>query len=230
MFSDHIIQYSGDNYSGQSFIEAGKASTLVNLTPTEADPRINATFIYNSYNRTSNGKIVNLFPRLNKGNNAFPQLNKYGDLSYNGTTTSRNLILFRYADILLLRAEVENELSGPANAYGYVNQLLLRARTTSSGTTTQPANWDGTTVANQEDFRARILKEREYELNGEGHEWFDMRRRGLGYFQEQIDHHNAAVVFYKSTNNKDFIFENIETQMNIPIPLIEISGNRLISE
>jgi hypothetical protein len=74
------------------------------------------------------------------------------------------------------------------------------------------------------------MKEREFELNGEGHEWFDMRRRGLGRFQEQVDHHNAAVDFYGSINNADFIFENIENEMVIPIPLAEISGNNLINE
>ena len=138
--------------------------------------------------------------------------------------------MFRYADVLLLRAEVENELSGPGSAYTFVNQVLARARTTSSGPTQEPADWNTTSVPTKEAFRERIMKEREYELNGEGHEWFDMRRRGLGRFQEQIDHHNAAVAFYKSEGNKDFVFENIETEMSIPIPLSEISTNNLINE
>lgn len=230
MFSDHIIQYSGIDYSGSDFIRAGNNAALINLNQAIADPRINETYIYNNYSRTNNGNNVNLFPRINKGNNAYAHLNKYKDLSYNGTTTIKNQIMMRFADVLLLRAEVENEIAGPTSAYQYVNQVLVRARNTSSGITVQPQDWNATNITTQEDFRERIMKEREYELNGEGHEWFDMRRRGLGRFQEQINHHNAAVNFYNSEGNKDFIFENIETEMIIPIPLSELSANDLINE
>jgi len=228
MFNDHIIQYSGLSFSGD-FIPAGNAGAVITLDDAVADPRINETFMYNSYTKT-NGANANLYPRLNKGNNAYAQLAKYKDLTYDGTTTIKNIILLRYAEILLLRAEVENEISGPSSAYAYVNQVLQRARNTSSGTTIEPADWDAASVPSQDDFRERIMKEREYELNGEGHEWYDMRRRGLGRFQEQVDHHNAAVDFYGSNNNKDFKFENIENEMIIPIPLAEISGNNLINE
>ncbi|WP_242205410.1 RagB/SusD family nutrient uptake outer membrane protein [Aestuariivivens insulae] len=230
MFSDHIIQYSGMDYTGVDFIPAGKAGNIITLDPALADPRIEETYMYNNYTRTNNGKNVNLFPRVNKGNNAYAHLKKYKESNYDGITTTNNHIMLRYADVLLLRAEVENELNGPSSAYAYVNQVLTRARTTSTGTTLEPANWDATSVPDQDTFRERIMKEREYELNGEGHEWFDMRRRGLGRFQEQIDHHNAAVNFYKSSGNKDFIFNDVETEMTLPIPLSEVSTNNLISE
>ncbi|MDY7396805.1 RagB/SusD family nutrient uptake outer membrane protein [Aureibaculum sp. 2210JD6-5] len=230
MFSDHVIQYSGADYTGVDFISAGKGSDEIVLDEAVADPRINETFIFNSYERTNNGNTVKLFPLQNKGNNAYAHLKKYKDQTYDGTTTTNNFILLRYADILLLRAEVENEINGPETAYPFVNRVLLRARTTSTGVNAQPADWDATNVPDKDTFRERIMKEREYELNGEGHEWFDMRRRGLGRFQEQIAHHNNAVEFYKSEGNRDFIFENIETEIKFPIPLAEISGNNLINE
>jgi len=230
MFSDHIIQYSGIDFSGDDFIPAGSNGDAINLDVNIADPRIEETYIYNSYNQTTNGSLKKLFPIKNRGNDAYAYLKKYRDQSYNGTSTNANVILFRYADILLLRAEVENEISGPGAAFSFVNQVLSRARTTSNGTTIQPADWDAVSVPTQDEFRERIMKEREYELNGEGHEWFDMRRRGLGRFQEQIDHHNAAANFYNSVNNKDFIFENVETQGKLPIPLVEVNANNLINE
>ena len=228
MFSDHIIQYSGIDFSGAQFIPAGTNGDAITLDPAVADPRIEETFIYNSYNQTTNGAVKKVFPLKKKGNDAYAYLKKYRDLSYDGTTTECNVILYRYADVLLLRAEVENELNGPASAFQYVNQVLARARNTATGTSVYPEDWDLTSITTQEVFRKRIMKEREYELNGEGHEWFDMRRRGLGYFQEQIDHHNAAVQFYGSANNKDYIFNNVDTQGKLPIPLAEISGNNLI--
>lgn len=230
MYSDHIIQYSGEDYTGQDFIPAGNNAAVINLDPTVADPRIDETYIYNFYTRTNNGNNVNLFPRQSgNNNNAFAHLKKYKDSGYDGVTTINNHIVLRYADILLLRAEVENELNGPSSAYTFVNQVLARARTTSTGTTTQPSDWDAASVPDQDTFRERIMKEREYELNGEGHEWFDMRRRGLGRFQEQVDHHNAAVAFYNS-GNRDHIYQNIETEITIPIPLSEVSTNNLIDE
>ena len=233
MFSDHIIQYSGMDYTGQDFIPAGNNAAIITLDPAVADPRIDVTYIYNSYTRTNNGSNRNLFPRQS-GNSNFARafLNKYPDQSYNSTTQAVNHLLLRYADILLRRAEVENELNGPTNAYQYVNQVLLRARNTSQGTTVEPADWDGTSVPDQDVFRTRIMKEREYELCGEGYEWHDVRRRGLNYFQEQIDHHNAAVNFYNSTggNAGDFILENIENEVVLPIPNSEISANNLINE
>lgn len=237
MFSDHIVQYSGipltstnsGTQNGYVFWKAGATTNLVTLNATVADPRINVTYVYNSYVKTSNGATQNLFPRQKTGNFAYAALNKYGDLTYDGTTTFRNLILLRYADILLLRAEVENELNGPSAAYTFVNMVLSRARTTSTGNTTQPANWTTTSVPNQSVFRERIMKEREYELNGEGHEWFDMRRRNLGRFQEQINHHNDATTFYGTLNNSDFLFSNIETELLLPIPLSELSTNNKIN-
>lgn len=228
MFSDHIIQYSGLSFNGP-FIPAGNANAILNLDATIADPRINETYIYNNYAKTTSGANVNLYPRLNRGNNAYAHLNKYKDLNYNGTTTVKNLILMRFADILLLMAEVENEINGPSTAYQYVNRVLTRARNTTTGTTIQPANWTSTSVPDSNTFRERILKEREYELNGEGHEWFDLRRRGLGRFQEQMNHHNNAVTFYNSSGNADFLYQNVDTEMTLPIPLSELSANNLIN-
>ncbi len=40
MFNDHIIQYSGDDYTGQDFIPAGNAAALITLDDDVADPRI----------------------------------------------------------------------------------------------------------------------------------------------------------------------------------------------
>lgn len=79
----------------------------------------------------------------------------------------QNTYLFRYADVLLLRAEAENELSGPANAYTFINQVRERAGL--------PAleNLD------QEGLRQAIRKERATELSFEGHRKFDLLRWGV---------------------------------------------------
>ena len=190
------------------------------------DPRINATFIYDSYEKVDGG-TQKVYPLKNTGNQGFPLVRKWLDPTYNGTTTSRNYILLRYADLLLMLAEIENELTGPDNAYQYVNQVLERARDIDGdgiSDSVEPADW---TALSQDDFRDRILRERQYELLSEGHEWFDTRRRGYEYFlQEVVELHNAHPTFDPSS---DFVYPISVKNMLLPIPLTEISGNQLIS-
>ena len=120
--------------------------------------------------------------------------------------------------------EIENEINGPANAYQYVNEVLARARNTANGTTTEPANFSGLT---QEEFRSRILRERQYEMLAEGHEFYDTRRRGYKYFlDEVVTIHNNYPTF---DPRKDFVYPISIKNMLLPIPSIEFSGNRAIS-
>ncbi|PRD46062.1 RagB/SusD family nutrient uptake outer membrane protein [Sphingobacterium haloxyli] len=43
------------------------------------------------------------------------------------STSPQNFPILRYADILLMAAEAENELNGPVNAYPYINEVRRRA-------------------------------------------------------------------------------------------------------
>lgn len=193
------------------------------------DPRIDATFIYNSYPLSSGGE-EEVYPIQVNGNDGFPYIRKYLDPTYNGTTTKRNFLKLRYADVLLMLAEIENELTGPGNAYQYVNQVLARARNTENGEADEPADWSGLT---QDEFRKRILKERQYEMLGEGHEWFDTRRNGYDYLlNEVILLHNN---FIDSLSNeyprlRDYIYPDDPKNMLLPIPFNEISRNPEINE
>ncbi len=186
------------------------------------DPRLDAMFVANEYER-NNGSTQRIYPLRNNGNDGFVVLAKYFDSNYNGTTTSRNFFKLRYADLLLMLAEIENEINGPSGAYQYVNEVLARARNTASGIAAEPADWSGMT---QDEFRTRILKERQFELLGEGHEWFDTRRRGFQYFlDEVVNNHNNN----PNLGNKDFIYPTDQKNMLLPIPNSEISANALIS-
>lgn len=190
------------------------------------DPRIEATFIYNSYEK-SDGGTQKLYPETATGKNGFAGIRKWIDPTYNGTTTARNFIHFRYADLLLMLAEIENELNGPDQAYQYINAVLARARDIDGdgqSDTEQPADWQD---LSQAAFRDSILKERQFELLAEGQEWFDTRRRGYDYFlKEVIEPHNNHP---RLDPNRDFIYPASEKNMLLPIPLIEISGNQAIS-
>lgn len=189
------------------------------------DPRIDATFVFNEYEK-NDGSIRTIYPVRTNGNDGYAVLRKYFDSDFGGSATSRNFIKLRYADVLLMLAEIENELSGPGSAYQYVNQVLTRARTLADGTmATEPADWDG---MSQDEFRTRILKERQYELMGEGHSWFDTRRRGYQYFLEEVvERHNTHPTF---DDGKDYVYPVSVKNMLLPIPQTEISGNQLITQ
>ena len=77
-----------------------------------------------------------------------------------------NLIIYRLAGIILLRAEALNNLGRMAEAIPLLNQIRARAAL------------PPTTATSQAQLKAAILKERGYELSFEGHRWFDLVRNG----------------------------------------------------
>jgi hypothetical protein len=193
------------------------------------DPRIAATFLFDSYPRYAPNAPQNIYPKSKTGNNGWTCIRKWMDASYNGTTTERNYILCRYADVLLMMAEVVNEVDGPDAAYQYVNQVLARARDANGDgnatpDATHPANWSGMT---KDVFRERIMYERRYELLSEGEEWFDTRRRGYQYFLDNvITLHNNNPTFDAT---RDLKYPTAEKNMLLPIPLSEMSGNQAVT-
>ncbi|MBP1838793.1 RagB/SusD family nutrient uptake outer membrane protein [Formosa algae] len=89
--------------------------------------------------------------------------------------------VLRYSDVLLLKAEIENELNGPSTeAYNAINQVRNRSGLPNL---TEGLSADG--------FRAAVLKERAIELAGEGQRKDDLIRQGVfvstlnQYAQEQ---------------------------------------------
>jgi hypothetical protein len=102
-----------------------------------------------------------------------PSVRKYLDLtSADGGAESPDVVLLRYADVLLLTAEAINEISGPtAAAYTAINQV--RARASRSATQVYPSLVAG---LSQADFRDSVFQQRRYELALEMHGLFDSRR------------------------------------------------------
>src|SRR5690606_3542907 len=117
----------------------------------------------------------------------WPYFNKQFDAAATAQNSNKNLIVYRYADFLLLMADVENELGNTPTAVGYVNKVLSRART--SGTSTAVYPKDITTIS-QDDLRDRIFNERLFELAGELDMFTDVRRRGIEYFKKVVERHD----------------------------------------
>ena len=83
----------------------------------------------------------------------------------------QNLTLIRYADILLAHSEALNELNAAPNAA--VVESINKVRARAGVAEYNPGDWT------QETFRDEIQDERNRELWGEGHAWFDYVRKGM---------------------------------------------------
>lgn len=197
MYDDHLSRYPGD-------------------------PRFAETYLGGTVrNKTNTGNIL-IYP-ANKTTQGWPYLFKYRDPNFIVNQGDHNFIYLRYADVLLMLAEAENEISGPANAYQYVNQVLARARLSVTPSATQPANFAGMT---QDQFRTRIMLERRYELAGEMHQWYDIRRRGLDYYRAVIQNHNNNPSFAVGFDTKASEEPNVVSRtMLLPISDVELNRN-----
>lgn len=199
-----------------------------NLYP--GDPRIDATFLHGDI-PLRDGKTLKVYPN-STGSEGYPYIFKYSDPAWVASVSNCNFIYLRYADVLLMLAEIENELNGPTGAYKYINEVMTRARDSNGNGSieaieTAPLDWAGLT---KEDFRNRIVLERRIELLGETHEFFDTRRRGIEYLKSFFEHHNTQPAFNQVN---DFLFPvdnaSLTRLLLMPIPAGEINANELIS-
>ncbi len=107
-----------------------------------------------------------------------PHIGKFWERSTDpGSASTVDLHLIRYADILLLHAEIINELRNGSNAEALqaINQVRARARF--DGAEVLPILPDLSRMS-KEAFLDVILEERARELGWEGQRWFDLVRTG----------------------------------------------------
>ena len=144
-----------------------------------------------------------------------------------------NYHIMRYADLLLMRAEIAVEESDLGTALSLVNQVRARARDMSYlqaiGGGGDAANYvidEYASFADQDEARKAVRFERRLELAMEGHRLFDLRRWGVAadvintYVQNEartIDNFGTKAGTYM--NNMDLL--------PIPIVAIDLSGGIL---
>ncbi|HMO38141.1 MAG TPA: RagB/SusD family nutrient uptake outer membrane protein [Saprospiraceae bacterium] len=124
-----------------------------------------------------------------------------------------NVMVLRYADVLLMAAEALNEVGyNNGKAFDYLNQVRSRVGVPTYTTATLP---------NQQNFRLAIEKERRLELAFENHRWFDLLRTGraLDVMKAAAGGNDASALAYTITEN----------QLLFPIPQTQIdaSGGKL---
>ncbi len=169
-----------------------------------------------------------------------PYVKKYLDSRFSAGDANVNVIVLRYADLLLTLAEAANELGNTPEAVGYMNRLMYRARFTPEGRRQVPADW--ALDMSQADFRTNLQIERRLELKGELHEWFDNRRFGKDEFKKIIVNHNnrlKAFPIKESTGEPEIMTydyywsekdADVLKNMLCPFPMAEITANNNITE
>jgi hypothetical protein len=115
----------------------------------------------------------------------------------------------RYADVLLMFAEADNEYNnGPTtDAYTYLNKVRLRSNASEAKN------------LNLESFRSMVIEERRRELASEGNRRWDLIRWGI-YLQVM----NAVDI-----DENNVLKRRQERHLLYPIPLDELSANKLIT-
>jgi hypothetical protein len=140
---------------------------------------------------------------------------KYMDPQHTGSeyAPANNFIVLRYADVLLLFAEAENERNGPTGAaYAAINQVRQRAGL---------APLAG---LSQDELRQAVWTERSHELYGEFQARFDLIREGrwLGVMNQP-----STIPTYASHG---ICRPRQEYQKLQPIPQRELAANPLLQQ
>lgn len=175
--------------------------------------------------------------------NDWPYFGKYMTNNCSGRYADNNLYVYRYADFLLLMADVENELGNKGVAIDYVNRVLQRARNSADTPAEYPKGLQ--TTMTQEELRKYIFHERLFELAAEYDGFTDTRRRGIEWRKNEVlmRNNNDGITkacyeygvsvgyaspwreyWYPNDETEDWDSYLVRNQL-IPIPRMEMSSN-----
>ena len=177
------------------------------------------------------------FIKVGNGNK-WPYFGKLYDQGQTGTMAHKNLMVYRYAEMLLLMADVYNELGDTQKAISLANEVLARARKSGTVASAQPADWSSSLT--KDEVTEKLYFERVIELCGEPPIYDMVRIRGTKYFKQLLElntNHELTIAGdsnYPGSNNNfadrlinggnltdDFLRKNLL----LPIPTSEIDAN-----
>lgn len=165
-----------DEYEGADGLPIATSAVYNPQTPYEnRDPRLRQSFFFPGDDASKGWLEYNTQPVFIGGSNAnttgFAIKKMLDPAQVNpgySTISSQDVVLIRYAEVLLTYAEAENEDVGPANAYAAMNAIRTRA-----GMPNLPSG------LTKDEMRQRIRHERRVEMAFEGLRYMDLRRWGI---------------------------------------------------
>ena len=142
--------------------------------------------------------------------------------------SSMNRIVFRYADVLLERAEAYAQMGKTSDAISLVNDIRNRAKNSTQMISTYPADYGvsfkvGTYFGSysKEDVVKIVKMERRLELGMESERFFDLVRWGDAatvlnkYYAEEIDNCNIYSEAHFTADKDEYL----------PIPMEQLSAS-----
>ncbi|MEG0038890.1 MAG: RagB/SusD family nutrient uptake outer membrane protein [Bacteroides sp.] len=194
------------------------------------------------YQRGLQAFILNATTKPSTNTKSWPYFKKPFDPNQSGNNSHKNLILYRYADMLLMMADVYNEMDQKDKAIDLVDEVLARARRSGTQPAVEPAKWS--TGLSKEQVREKIFFERILEGIGEPEMYQKMRLRGTEMLKKVLELNNNHGIILESVaknparngnwgervfnkgnlNDVDFLKKNLL----LPIPKDEIDTNSSI--
>ena len=152
---------------------------------------------------------------------------KYIGANDDGTTIksidqmTTNWIFYRYADVLLMKAEALNQLDKPLEASRIVKDIRTRARAIDF------KNLDSTSKSGMTTF---ILDERQREFAFEGKRWYDVLRNAKRNNYERLSLLNDMASYSIPPDRRQAAFNKLKDKNShyFPIHLDEIQTNKLL--
>jgi hypothetical protein len=130
------------------------------------------------------------------------------------TGNGNDFYLYRYADVLLIFAEAENQLNGPTpEAYEAVNKIRRRGYGVDINTPSALADFQAGLT--QTKFDSLVFRERGYEFMAEAKRWFDLVRTG------------RAETYIGAVNSTR---KPVPTRLLFALPDVELQNNPLANE
>lgn len=177
----------------------GSANELLNGIGSQRGENIPDNALFNSFESGDARRDASIGV-LSNGTTKYAK--KLIDIPVDDYDSDLNVIVLRYADVLLMKAEALNEVGYVADgeAFDLLNQIRNRAGLTDLTAADLPT---------QSSFRDAIATERKHEFVSENHRWFDLLRTG-----------KAIEVMNASTS----AFTVSDFQLVYPIPLSAIDA------
>ena len=257
LISDSVYTYPYKTYKTKSTSRVADAVAYIPYdqmddptNPTVEELTVLQEQFYTENTTTGEKNVVNLVGQFatSVGDHAgWPLWKKQIDFNCQAQQSNNNIILYRYADFLLLMADVYNELDETDRAANLVNEVLRRARTSVSPEASQPVDFPSGLSKDQ--MRKKIFYERLFELAAEPEMYFDIRRGGTETLKMALENVNRHDITYEHCegeaqhNNPDQRFRDryfgedatfygkvsdesfLKKNLHLPIPHSELSAN-----
>ncbi|MEO6229553.1 MAG: RagB/SusD family nutrient uptake outer membrane protein [Ferruginibacter sp.] len=148
--------------------------------------------------------------------------NNFGTSSRSSDQSFAHWIIYRYADILLMKAEAINQLDKPMEASRLVKVIRERANAWDFDVT-----MDSTSKIGMEEY---ILQERQREFAFEGKRWYDVLRNAKRNNYQGLNYLLKMAAISVPSNRQQAAFNKLRDKNShyLPIYLYEVQTNKLL--